>query len=184
MKRIDLLLTVALLPGLAHAPMARAQTGGDYALRWNTLGAGAMTTAGGEYALGGTVAQQATGSLAAGDYTLAAGFWAPAANPNVDVAGGGDLPLAFAARLAGPNPFRETASLRFDLPEPRRVSVALYGIDGRLVREIADGPFGAGRHAAYWDGKDHSGRPVPPGIYFARIAAGDAQATLRLVRLH
>jgi len=184
MKRIALGFAAALL--VAMSPPARAQTGGAYDLHWNQVGAGGDTFAeGGAYRIGGTVAQYATGPASGGVYSIAGGLWVPELVPNVGVGDREDaLPVAFAARLGGANPFQASTSIRFDLPEPRRVVISLYGVDGRLVRTLTDAAFGAGRHAAYWDGMDVTGRAAAPGIYFARVTAGDTRVTLRLVRIH
>ena len=53
---------------------------------------------------------------------------------------------------------------------------------GRVVRPLLDGlvePTGR----AEWDGLDRQGRPVPAGVYFVRLEAGDVGRTLRVVRL-
>lgn len=178
--------TVALVAlALGSAPaLAAAQTGGPYDLRWNHAGAGGVSFAtGGAYRLGGTAAQRTVASLSGGGYSLTAGYWWRVTGPIVGTPPGDDLPVAFAARLDGPNPFRESAALGFDLPRAVRVAIAVYGVDGRLVRQLASGAFGAGRHSVRWDGADRAGTPVPPGIYFARIVAGDARSTLRLARM-
>jgi hypothetical protein len=67
-------LLVCLL--LLAAPLALAQSGGGYDLRWNTVdgGGGAFTTAGG-YSLGGTVGQADAGLLSGGGYVMSGGFW-------------------------------------------------------------------------------------------------------------
>jgi hypothetical protein len=41
----------------------------------------------------------------------------------------------------------------------------------------------AGEHRAVWDARDSALRPVPPGIYFYRIKAGEFAQTGRLVVL-
>lgn len=167
------------------APSARAQSGGAYHLEWNTLGGGGQTfAAGGAYSLGGTTGQADAGALAGGSYTLAGGFWQAGAAITDDVEpGDAATPLKFAARLTGANPFRGTTALQFDLPKAHHTSVALFGVDGRLVRRLIDGPRGAGRHTAFWDGADSDGRQVGPGMYFAKVQAGGSQTTLRLVRV-
>ena len=41
---------------------------------------------------------------------------------------------------------------------------------GRTVRVLADGDVtAAGIHEIAWDGLDTAGRPVAPGVYFARL---------------
>jgi len=185
MRIRNTLLTAATLTMMVALP-ARAQVGGAYDLHWNRpAGDGQTLAMGGAYRLGSTASQPAAGSLTGGSYTLAAGFWITSIDPSVGVDHEEPtLPLKFAAWLDGPNPIERSSSLRFNLPEPQHVSILLFGVDGRLVRELVNGAFGSGRHAAYWDGSDRAGRAVAPGIYFARVVAGASQTTLRLVRLH
>jgi len=179
------LLVCAALAACAP-PSARAQSGGAYSLAWNTFGGGGQSSAsGGAYTLDGTTGQAGAGALSGGAYSIAGGFWS--ASPLATTGVGPNpapVPLVFAARLAGPNPSRNSTLVQFDLPSERRVSVSLFGVDGRLVRRLVDGPRGAGRHTAYWDGTDGDGRRVGPGMYFARVQAGESRATLRIVRIH
>ncbi len=181
LRPLLLLATLAFgVPSLAHA-----QSGGAYNLEWNTLTGGGQTFAtGGAYSVGGTTGQADAGSLAGGAYSLSGGFWHPASTPTTSIGTNpGGVPLVFAARLSGGNPFRGSTSIQFDLPSAREASVALFGVDGRLVRRLVDGARGAGRHTAIWDGADADGHPVGPGMYFAKVRAGDSHATLRLIRI-
>ncbi len=173
------LLCVALAPALAFA-----QSGGAYNLDWHSLTGGGLTFAGGgAYTLGGAAGQHDAGPQSGGAYALAGGFWVGGPAGNVGVPAGEALPRVFAAGLAGPNPSSGASVLRLDLPEARRVRVALYGLDGRAVRVLLDGERGAGRHTVRWDGAGEDGRRAAPGIYFARIEAGASRASVRLVRL-
>jgi len=167
------------------APSARCQSGGAYSLEWNTLGGGGQTSAaGGAYALGGSTGQADAGAHAGGAYALTGGFWFAGGTPTTGIEPHPDArPRVFAARLAGANPFRQSTALQFDLPTARHARVAVFGVDGRLVRVLLDGPRGAGRHTAFWDGAGADGRTSGPGMYFARIDAGDSHTTLRLVRV-
>ncbi|HET7225386.1 MAG TPA: M14 family zinc carboxypeptidase [Candidatus Eisenbacteria bacterium] len=87
-----------------------------------------------------------------------------------------------AARLAfdrpSPNPARGLARLAFDLPRAARVALDVLDVQGRRVRTLAAAPYAAGRYALAWDLADDLGRPVAPGVYLARLAAG-AQAITR-----
>jgi hypothetical protein len=168
---------------------ATAQSGGLYTMRWSNIGNGGQTFAnGGFYRLGGTSGQADAGRLAGGFYVVEGGFWNGEGGGTVDVEppdtdpAGETLPVAFAMRRPTPNPFRGTSTLAFDLPSARPVSLAIYGIDGRVVRRLAAGPYEAGRYFKVWDGRDDAGRAVASGIYFARIVAGDFQSTHRVVR--
>lgn len=176
------LVLAALVAGVLAPACARA----DYSLAWSSLAGGGQSLAtGGAYALSSTTGQAFAGPLAGGAYSISAGFWSgtPVATTGVGDHGGA-LPRVFAARLAGANPTAGPSALQFDLPAPRRVTVTLFGIDGRVVRRLFDGPREAGRHTAYWDGLGSDGRPVLPGMYFARVSTGSSRATLRIVRIH
>jgi triacylglycerol esterase/lipase EstA (alpha/beta hydrolase family) len=84
---------------------------------------------------------------------------------------------------AAPNPCAGPARLSFTLVEPGPVRLDLYDLGGRTVRALAHDTHAAGRHVVTWDGRDGQGTPVAPGVYFARLDAGGATVTRRLVRL-
>ncbi len=96
-----------------------------------------------------------------------------------------------------PNPFgRASASARtcfwFDLAHRSNVTLTIYDITLREVRQLIPGPFGTGRDLAVgaygrdaertcvdelsWDGHDDAGRVVPAGVYLA-IFKGDGVRT-------
>ncbi|MFW6059262.1 MAG: PA14 domain-containing protein [Phycisphaeraceae bacterium] len=61
-------------------------------------------------------------------------------------------------------------TLRYELEDAGRVSMAVYDARGRLVRELMRGETKpAGAHQIQWDGLDRAGRPVPPGEYEWRL---------------
>lgn len=77
--------------------------------------------------------------------------------------------------------------IEFDLLkvlDPRPVEIGVYDLSGRRVAAVSDGAMTAGRQVAEWDGRDGSGRTVPPGVYLLRVfVEGDAltRARSRLV---
>lgn len=82
---------------------------------------------------------------------------------------------------ARPNPFNPRTEIRFELPGPARVTIDLHDAGGRLVRRLQSGELHrAGSRAVPWDGTDGGGRPLPSGIYLARVTAGDRTATAKL----
>ena len=68
-----------------------------------------------------------------------------------------------------PNPFNATAHLRFHLRRAASVHVAIYNVQGQLVRTLVDAPLDAGIHQMRWDGRDERGHAVATGSYFARF---------------
>ncbi|MFN0150483.1 MAG: hypothetical protein ACKVU1_07220 [bacterium] len=89
--------------------------------------------------------------------------------------------LSLAARSA--NPTRGAITLRFGLPVNAMARLAIYDVSGRWLAELVDAPLAAGWHAAEWDARDHAGRAIAPGVYFARLSAGDENATWRITLL-
>ena len=80
-----------------------------------------------------------------------------------------------------PNPFtpngdgiNDAAEISYKLvrvTSPVRVSIGIYSLSGRLVKQVHEGENPIGEYARYWDGTDSSDRPVAPGLYLCRIAA-------------
>jgi glucose/arabinose dehydrogenase len=84
-----------------------------------------------------------------------------------------------------PAPARAGATIAFDLDasESSASPLRLYDVRGRLVRTVAV-PAGSGGHfEVRWDGAGDDGRPVPSGLYWARIEHGGRTATCRIALL-
>jgi hypothetical protein len=81
-----------------------------------------------------------------------------------------------------PNPSRASASFALDLVPPLAAHVAVYDVQGRLVRTLLDGAAGGSRTMLTWDGRDAAGRRADAGIYFVRASAGGVTRVQRLVR--
>jgi len=68
-----------------------------------------------------------------------------------------------------PNPFNTTTHLRFYLRRDAFVHVAIYNVQGQLVRTLVDAPLDSGVHQTRWDGRDERGHLAATGPYFARF---------------
>jgi hypothetical protein len=66
---------------------------------------------------------------------------------------------------------RERTYLDFRMIRPGRVSIQVFTLDGTLVRNLVQGNKPAGPQRPFWDGTNHSGRPVARGMYFIRVVA-------------
>ncbi len=89
----------------------------------------------------------------------------------------GDLELA----INGPNPSGGGSALRFALGAAASARVDLYDVRGRLVRALFNESAAVGEHVLGWDGQDAAGRPVPAGVYYARLTARGESRVARLV---
>ena len=93
-------------------------------------------------------------------------------------------PAAYRLYPNYPNPFNPRTTIRFDLPEPSRATLRIYGVAGQLVRVLVDGEMmDATSHWIDWDGRDGGGQPVASGVYFYRLTAGRFTEARRLVLL-
>jgi len=91
----------------------------------------------------------------------------------VDSTGIGDEPIAMLKlHPSRPNPFSGRSVLSFDLPVRGDVTLAVYSLDGRLVRTVVSGTRGPGRVEETWDGRDGDGHRVGNGLYFLKLEAG------------
>ncbi len=72
-----------------------------------------------------------------------------------------------------PNPFNPVTTIGFELPAAAEVELAIYDLQGRLVRTLARGIKGAGVHSLVWDARDEAGMAVPTGIYYYRLRSGN-----------
>ncbi|MFH1690622.1 MAG: C25 family cysteine peptidase [Candidatus Eisenbacteria bacterium] len=82
---------------------------------------------------------------------------------------------AFALEQNCPNPFNPVTTIGFAVPggegTDANVSLAVYAVDGSLVRMLLDEPLARGRHhSVVWDGRDSSGNSAASGVYFYRLA--------------
>jgi hypothetical protein len=96
-----------------------------------------------------------------------------------------ESPISSVLELAAPapNPTRAGARLAFTLPTAGRVTLEVLDLQGRRVRSLADGYYGAARYELGWDLHDARGRRAPPGLYLLKLSTDWASVTRRLMVL-
>lgn len=78
---------------------------------------------------------------------------------------------------ATPNPVRGEMTIRFALPEPGPVQVAIFDVFGRKVATaVSATQLGAGEHHISFETS-----PLPNGIYMCQLLAGEARATSKVL---
>ena len=96
------------------------------------------------------------------------------------------LPNRFTLAQNYPNPLSLAAnantSIRFELAnlEPVTVSLRIYNVLGREIRELVSENRVGGFYTAQWDGFLTNGERAPAGIYFYELRAGDQRAIKKL----
>jgi FlgD Ig-like domain len=76
-------------------------------------------------------------------------------------------------RGASPNPFRNTATIRFNLANEGNVDFAIYDVSGRMVKSLGENRFAAGDNTVQWDGTDGNGNRVGGGIFWMQMTTED-----------
>lgn len=82
-----------------------------------------------------------------------------------------------------PNPFSPQTRIAFDLPRTGPVELAIYGVNGRLVRRLVHDTREAGRHDIAWDGRDDAGEKAGSGVYFYQLTAQGVDESRRMILL-
>ena len=94
-----------------------------------------------------------------------------------------------------PNPFNPETWIPYHLAQDANVTLTIYDVSGKAVRELPLGHQSAGVYesrgrAAYWDGKNQLGEKVASGVYFYTLStestrdsvtAGDFTATRKML---
>ena len=69
-----------------------------------------------------------------------------------------------------PNPFNPAVVIPLDLAtDAAQVSLTVYDVLGRRVRQVWDGPLRGGSHRFTWDGRDEAGKSVAAGVYIYQV---------------
>lgn len=99
--------------------------------------------------------------------------------------------IAYKRSSAGPvqllralkNPFFGAAQIQFRLPQDGLVNLAVFDIEGRLVRTLAHEPRSKGEYTVTWDGRNENGQTVGSGVFLLKLQAGKTESTQRITRI-
>jgi hypothetical protein len=85
-------------------------------------------------------------------------------------------PATIALEQNTPNPFNPTTVIEYSLPTPQSVTLRVFDLAGRLVRELANGPRAAGAHQVVFDG-----RGLASGVYIYELRAGQTSTSRKML---
>jgi uncharacterized repeat protein (TIGR01451 family) len=87
------------------------------------------------------------------------------------------LPTVTQLAPAQPNPFSQTATLRFSLAQAGPADLVIYSVSGRQVRVLSHGVREPGEYSVEWDGRDDGGSAVAAGVYYVRLTTAQGRFT-------
>lgn len=87
--------------------------------------------------------------------------------------------------LAGatPNPFSLRTEIVYFIPARQRVYLAVYDVQGKLVKTLVSGVKESGCYHAAWQGDDSRAKQVSPGVYFSRLVTPTLTQTRKVVKI-
>jgi hypothetical protein len=91
-------------------------------------------------------------------------------------------PLTTSLSEPRPNPFNPLTRFECRLASEGQLSLAVYDLQGRLVRRLAEETLGSGLHSYSWNGTDDRGHRVASGSYLIRLAFSGPDAHVTSVR--
>jgi hypothetical protein len=108
--------------------------------------------------------------------------WLATSGVGIADQGAGRVTSPVALAPARPNPFNPATFLAFEIAREGAVELRILDATGRHVRTLAQGTLAAGRHEAFWDGRDANGQGVASGLYVAEVTvAGQGSDRTKLV---
>lgn len=81
----------------------------------------------------------------------------------------GKMVTEFELLTAYPNPFNLSTTVPFRLYREANIRLAVYNMQGQVIKVLAEGVQPAGSHTVVWDGTDTAGNIVPSGVYMIRL---------------
>ena len=92
-------------------------------------------------------------------------------------------PDDFALHQNFPNPFNPVTRIKYELIEKSDVSLIIYDVKGRLVKQLINSKKEAGYHSILWHGRNRHGQNAGAGVYFYIIQANNFQQVRKMLLL-
>ena len=84
------------------------------------------------------------------------------------------IPNEFVFDPAYPNPFNPITKIKYGIPIAGNLSLAIYDLKGRLVKQLVDDQVSEGYYEIFWDGSFNAS-----GIYFIQLSMYDSKNSLK-----
>ena len=91
------------------------------------------------------------------------------------------LPMSIMLYQNYPNPFNPQTNIKFELNKFEEISIKVYDVLGKEIKQLLQENLSSGEHNIQWDGKDNLGITLPSGVYFIQMIAGSYQKTIKSI---
>ncbi|MFC1547207.1 Ig-like domain-containing protein [Candidatus Neomarinimicrobiota bacterium] len=99
---------------------------------------------------------------------------------SLSVEDGSHVPQLFALHQNYPNPFNPVTTIKFEVPRASHVLLVIYDMRGREIIRLVDEFTPPGYNKVMWNSSDAFGRPVPSGVYIARMLAPEYTRVIKM----
>lgn len=115
--------------------------------------------------------------------TISTGSFDIYSNRYLSVGIGDNLPLDITTSSLEifPNPFRNNTSITFQTNTFVNIAIAIFDINGRIIKKLKNGPTKTNELKVKWDGTDESNTKVNKGIYFCKISSNGFTLIKKLI---
>ncbi|RKZ22384.1 hypothetical protein DRQ16_02450, partial [bacterium] len=83
-----------------------------------------------------------------------------------------------------PNLSQRDVRVVYELPHDGKVSIEIYNVSGRRVKELFRGYQKTGTHELIWDGRDEKGKKVPAGVYWIVVKGEGETGVRKMIKIH
>lgn len=80
-----------------------------------------------------------------------------------------------------PNPFNPSTSIEYQIAKQGNVEVAIYDINGRLIKILLNSTQYPGSYTIQWNGQDEGNRAVASGTYFYQVKSNGIQLVKKML---
>ncbi len=83
-----------------------------------------------------------------------------------------------------PNPFNPSSTISYSIPENTNVSLTIFDMQGRVVKNLVHGYKKSGKHSVIWDGKNEIGSTVSSGLYIYVLRTANKAISKKMLMIH
>ena len=81
------------------------------------------------------------------------------------------IPSEFKLYPAYPNPFNPETQINFSVPEPTKINITVFDINGRMIKTLLNQSVNAGEYSITWDASG-----LASGLYFIKLSSANFSA--------